>query len=339
MNILNHYRLAGVNIDAADELISRIKPMMRDSASALLGHQSVLTAAAGGYAATVQMPNLPGCVLAACSDGVGTKVELLAKHGLPQVAGIDVVAMCVNDMLCVGALPLFFLDYYACDSLSVDFAARVIEGIAEGCRQADCALIGGETAEMPGIYQKETFDLAGFAVGVAQETALLKESDIVGGDIVVAIASNGAHSNGYSLIRQLLQKHTPPPEVMQLLLTPTRIYCKSIKALRQQVSPRGLAHITGGGVMGNLPRILPSNTAAYINDFGKLPALFEWLQNAGDIHQDEMRRVFNCGIGMVAVFAAGDVETAMACLRQSGENCWILGEIIAAEGAPQVVLG
>ena len=292
----NQYRAAGVNIDAGNALVARIKPKIADTAAALAPHGAALLADSGGFAAAVRLPVLAAPALLACADGVGSKVALLAEYDMPHTAGIDVVAMCVNDLLCAGAPPLLFLDYYACDSLSPDFAARVIDGVAAGCRQAGCALVGGETAEMPGVYAAGAFDLAGFAVGLAEESTLLKPHQAKAGDVLIAIASSGPHSNGYSLIRRVLQQASPPPEILADLLAPTRIYCRSIAALRACCPVRGLAHITGGGLTENLPRILPPMVAAQIGAW-PLPPVFAWLQQAGKINSEEMRRVFNCGVG------------------------------------------
>ncbi|MGU9951749.1 MAG: phosphoribosylformylglycinamidine cyclo-ligase [Gammaproteobacteria bacterium WSBS_2016_MAG_OTU1] len=337
MSYSNQYRDSGVNIGAGDSLAEHIKPKLNAAATAILQHQNAtLLSGIGGFAAAVRLPAMTSPTLVACADGVGTKVELLAKHDLPATAGIDVVAMCVNDLLCAGAMPLFFLDYYACDSLSPDFAARVIDGVAEGCRQAGCALIGGETAEMPGVYAKGAFDLAGFSIGLAEEAALLKTPPSAG-DAIIAIASGGPHSNGYSLIRHILKTSEPPPEVLASILSPTRIYCQSIAALRRCCDVRGLAHITGGGIVQNVPRMLAPNTAAKVN-LPDLPPVFAWLQSAGKVEEDEMRRVFNCGIGMVAAVAASAVDEALASLQQSGETAWQLGEVVTDENeAPRVI--
>ena len=335
---LARYHRAGVNIDAGDDLAARIKPKIGDSARNLRAHgAALLPGAAGGFAAAVRLPNLTAPSLVVCTDGVGTKTALLAEHNMPEIAGIDVVAMCVNDLLCAGARPLVFLDYYACDSLSPDFAARIIDGIARGCELAGCALVGGETAEMPGTYAAKAFDVAGFAAGIAEESALFNTPPEVG-DALVAVASSGPHSNGYSLIRRVVEESPPPPEIMQTLLNPTRIYCAAIAALRENVAVRGLAHITGGGLVENLPRILAADTAAQINTAARpMPPVFEWLQRAGEIGEDEMRRVFNCGIGMVAAVAAKEEAAAVENLRENGEDAWLLGEIIAAEGPPRTV--
>lgn len=333
----DRYRRAGVNIDAGEALTARIKPKIGASARSLAAHgAALLPGAAGGFAAAVRLPSLAAPSLILCADGVGTKTALLAEHNMPEVAGIDAVAMCVNDLICAGARPLAFLDYYACDSLAPDFAARVIDGIARGCELAGCALVGGETAEMPGTFAPNAFDVAGFAAGIAEESALFGAPPQTG-DALIAIASSGPHSNGYSLIRRIIGESPPPPEILQTLLAPTRIYCAAVAALREKIAVRGLAHITGGGLVENLPRILADDTAAQIANLPPLPPVFAWLQQAGNIGEDEMRRVFNCGIGMVAAVAAKDAQAAETLLQQHGETAWILGEIIAANGAPQTV--
>ena len=338
MNNTNHYRRAGVNIDAGTELVSRIRPFAQEGANALTNKGAELLGGLGGFAAALRLPpRLKNPVLLAATDGVGTKVALLAANDRLETAGIDVVAMCVNDLICGGAQPLFFLDYYACGKLSPSAAARVVAGIAQGCRECDCALVGGETAEMPGVYDADKFDVAGFAVGVAEESALIRPQNITVGDVIIALASDGAHSNGYSLIRRIIAKSPPPPWVLAELLRPTRIYCRAIAALREKCQVQGLAHITGGGLTENLPRALPPNTAAHIDDSRPRPPLFDWLQEAGEVGDDEMRRVFNCGIGMAAIVPAQEADIALHHLQQSGETAWRLGKIIAAEGTPRVI--
>ena len=319
----NRYREAGVDIDTGDTFVARIKPHLAGAAKVLAAHDSAFLPDAGGFAAVVRLPGASS-VLAVCADGVGTKTELLMQRDLPQTAGIDVVAMCVNDLICTGARPFLFLDYYACESLSPDFAARVIDGIVRGCEAAGCALAGGETAEMPGIYAKEAFDLAGFAVGIADDSELLKPDEIAPGDAIIGIFSSGPHSNGYSLIRDILRESPPPPAD---ILAPTRIYCRAIAALRKCARVRGLAHITGGGIRDNLPRILPPHVSARVS-LPPLPPVFQWIRDAGGVSEDEMRRVFNCGIGMTAIVAAEDAAAAQICLRENGETCARIGEII-----------
>lgn len=323
----DQYRRSGVNIAAGDALVARIKPLMANADSCLSARGAARLPDAGGFAACVRPPQMTKPVFAACADGVGTKVALLAEHNMPETAGIDVVAMCVNDLLCVGVQPLFFLDYYACDKLDADFAERAIRGIVNGCQQAECALIGGETAEMPGVYAKDAFDLAGFASGVGEEQDLFRPDDIQAQDALIAIASAGPHSNGYSLIRRILQA-APPTDaaILNAILAPTRIYCRSIADLRQKVRVRGLAHITGGGIMQNLPRMLPPGKVANIEK-PVLPPVFDYLQKSGNISDDEMLQVFNCGIGMVAAVQAKDVDATLASLRASGEECRVLGEV------------
>lgn len=332
----NRYRRAGVSIDAGESLVRRIKPHLADAATTLSARGAALLPDAGGFAAAVRLPGNSAAdspTLVVCADGIGTKAELLMQHDMPETAGVDVVAMCVNDMLCAGAMPLLFLDYYACDSLSPDFAARVIDGIVRGCREAGCALVGGETAEMPGMYAKNAFDLAGFAVGVAEESSLFRAEDIAPGNAILGIFSSGPHSNGYSLIRAVLRETETPAvaEVRDAILAPTRIYCRAIAALRARVRVRGLAHITGGGICDNLPRILPPGASARIS-LPPRPPVFCWIQETGSVEEEEMRRVFNCGIGMAVVVAAEDADAAAACLREHGEECAYIGEIVPGDG-------
>ncbi|MDM5148141.1 phosphoribosylformylglycinamidine cyclo-ligase [Candidatus Persebacteraceae bacterium Df01] len=343
MNETNKYRTAGVDIDAGNELVSRLRPHIAAGEQTLATKGAALLSGLGGFAAALRPPaNIKNPVLMASTDGVGTKVELLTQHDRLETAGIDVVAMCVNDLLCGGAQPLFFLDYYACGKLSPTAAARVVTGVAEGCRQANCALVGGETAEMPGVYDTDKFDVAGFAVGMVDESAIIRPQAVQVGDALIAIASSGAHSNGYSLIRHIL-KQTPPIESEQKwlheeLLYPTRIYCQSIGALSAVCQLHGLAHITGGGLVENLPRTLPQDTAAQVNTAAHPRSrLFNWLKTAGEISEDEMWRVFNCGIGMVAVVAEKKSSLALSCLQENGETAWRLGTVVANSGKPHVL--
>lgn len=335
----NTYRAAGVDVAAADGLLARIHPALQAGEAALSARGSALLSAHGGYAALVRAPAMQSAALAACADGIGTKAALLAEHDKPHTAGIDVVAMCVNDLLCAGAQPLFFLDYYACDKLAPDFAARVIEGVAEGCAMAGCALVGGETAEMPGFYGGDKFDLAGFAVGIADADELARAPAPQPGDAIIAIAAAGPHSNGYSLIRRVIAESPPPSAMLEAMLAPTRIYCQSIAALRRAAPVHGLAHITGGGIPGNLPRILPEGLAARVDMRARSrPAVFDWIQDAGQIEETEMRRVFNCGIGMLAIVAQEDASAAMRTLGESGETCWIAGEVVREEAGTARVI-
>jgi len=322
------YKDAGVDIDAGNALVERIKPLVARTArpevlTGLGGFGGLFALAPGKY----QEP-----VLVSGTDGVGTKIKLALKLGRHESIGIDLVAMCVNDVVVQGAEPLFFLDYFACGRLDVDIAANVIAGIAEGCEQAGAALIGGETAEMPDMYAEGEYDLAGFCVGAVERRDLIDGSSIAENDVVIGIASSGPHSNGYSLIRRILDvagaSEIDGRPAADCLLTPTRIYVKPILALMQRIAIRGLAHITGGGITENLPRILPAGLHAEV-DTGSWQqgAVFDWIAEAGRVTVEEMRRTFNCGIGMVVVVAPDDAETALAALADSGENAWRLGRI------------
>ena len=328
------YRDAGVDIDAGDELVERIKPAARRTL------RPEVMGGIGGFGALCALPQkYREPVLVSGTDGVGTKLKLAFSYDRHDTIGIDLVAMSVNDILVQGAEPLFFLDYFACGKLDVATGARVIEGIARGCELAGCALIGGETAEMPGMYPAGEYDLAGFAVGVVERSRIINGSTICPGDVLLGLASSGAHSNGYSLIRRILAETQVDPQadfhgvpLIDALMAPTRIYVKPLLALMQALPVKGLAHITGGGITGNLPRILPSGTQARIQrDAWTLPPLFQWLQQAGQVADDEMLRVFNCGIGMIVVLAAADAERAAALLRAAGETVYPLGQIEAGQ--------
>jgi phosphoribosylformylglycinamidine cyclo-ligase len=338
------YRDAGVDIDAGEALVDRIKPHARRTL------RPEVLGGLGGFGALFAIP--PGKyhepVLCAGTDGVGTKLKLAMELGLHDTIGIDLVAMCVNDLIVQGAEPLFFLDYYATGHLEVDIAARVIAGIADGCQQAGCALIGGETAEMPGMYHGGDYDLAGFAVGVVERSKIIDGSRVSPGDAIIGLASSGPHSNGYSLIRKViahsganLRSDFNGQSLGEQLLTPTRIYVKSLLALIESMPVHAVAHITGGGLTENIPRVLPVNCCAEIDmQSWSRPSLFNWLQQAGNIAPHEMVRTFNCGVGMVVVVAAEHAEEAVSQLQQSGENAWIIGRIAAAQGDDQVhILG
>lgn len=335
------YKDAGVDIDAGDALVERIKPLAKRTM-----RPEVLTGI-GGFGALVEISKkFKEPVLVSGTDGVGTKLKLAFELNRHDTVGIDLVAMSVNDILVQGAEPLFFLDYFATGKLNLDTAEAVIAGIATGCEQAGCALIGGETAEMPSMYPEGEYDLAGFAVGVVEKSKVIGGVDIVAGDVVLGLASSGVHSNGFSLVRKLIDVsgiglksdfHGQP--FADVLMAPTRIYVKPLLALMQQMNVKGMAHITGGGVTGNLPRCLPEAVAARV-DAGSWPRtpLFTWLQQAGNVAPDEMLRTFNCGIGMCVVVAASDAAAAMAQLQASGETVWQIGEIVARpEGAEQVI--
>jgi phosphoribosylformylglycinamidine cyclo-ligase len=324
------YRDAGVDIDAGDSLVERIKPYARRTL-----RPEVLTGI-GGFGAVVEIAGkYRNPVLVSGTDGVGTKLKLAFRLNRHDSVGIDLVAMSVNDILVQGAEPLFFLDYFACGKLDVDVGEQVIKGIAAGCEQAGCALIGGETAEMPGMYPEGEYDLAGFAVGVVEKDRLITGRDICQGDALLGLASSGAHSNGYSLIRRIvevtgagLDEDFHGRTLGDALLEPTRIYVKPLLDLMQEIPVKGLAHITGGGLTENIPRILPEALSAEL-DWGswEIPPLFLWLREAGDIAWPEMHRTFNCGIGMVVVVSEAHADAAMTQLHAAGERVRRIGRI------------
>ena len=324
------YRDAGVDIHAGDQLVENIKPFARKTM------RPEVLAGIGGFGALCGIPaKYREPVLVSGTDGVGTKLKLAFELDRHDTIGIDLVAMSVNDILVQGAEPLFFLDYFACGKLAVETATQVVKGIAAGCLQAGCALIGGETAEMPGMYPAGEYDLAGFAVGVVEKSKIIDGSTIVAGDTVLGLASSGAHSNGYSLIRRIiaqkkadLSARVEGQALSDLILTPTRIYVKSILQLMNELPVKGLAHITGGGLVDNVPRILPAHlTARLTRASWPLPPLFKWLQSEGNVADDEMLRVFNCGIGMVVIVAAEHAHAATVLLRAAGETVFSIGSI------------
>ena len=339
------YKEAGVDIEAGNRFVDMIKPLVKSTM-----RPEVLTDI-GGFGGLCGLPNkYKEPVLVSGTDGVGTKLKLAFLADIHDTVGIDLVAMCVNDIIVQGAEPLFFLDYLATGKLEPETAAKVVAGIAEGCRQAGCALIGGETAEMPGFYQAGEYDIAGFTVGVVEKSRIIDGSKVRPGDRLIALASSGLHSNGYSLARRLVFDRmeltvacTFPgtdKTVGEVLLTPTKIYVKSILSLLEKQTVHGIAHITGGGLLENVPRVLPEDCAA-VFDVSSLatPHLFSTLQAAGDVERDEMYRTFNMGIGMVLAVPAEQAEAAVAHLQSVGEEAWIAGSIIACEhGAPRVVL-
>jgi phosphoribosylformylglycinamidine cyclo-ligase len=324
------YRDAGVDIDAGDALVDRIKPIVRRTM------RPEVLAGVGGFGALVGLPQrYREPVLVSGTDGVGTKLRLAIDTGRHDRIGIDLVAMCVNDVAVQGAEPLLFLDYYATGKLSVDVAESVISGIAEGCLQAGCALVGGETAEMPGMYHGGDYDLAGFCVGVVERSEILDGSRVEAGDAIIGLASSGVHSNGYSLVRKLIEVTGADQRTMvagqplfDRLLTPTRIYVKSMLKLAAAVPVSAFAHITGGGLTDNIPRVLPDGLEAHLRrgQWHRDP-LFDWLASSGNIQPAEMYRTFNCGIGMIAVVRAADADTALALLRAAGETATLVGEI------------
>jgi phosphoribosylformylglycinamidine cyclo-ligase len=329
------YRDAGVDIDAGDDLVERIKPAVKRSM------RPEVLGGLGGFGALVEVPldRYRRPVMVSGTDGVGTKLRLAIETGRHDTIGIDLVAMCVNDVVVQGAEPLFFLDYYATGKLRVEVAEHVIKGIVEGCIQAGCALVGGETAEMPGMYQDGDYDLAGFCVGLVEKDRIIDGSRTRVGDAIIGLASTGPHSNGYSLIRRLLATANATPAtsldgvpLYDLLLAPTRIYVKSVLALLDAVDVHGIAHITGGGPTGNIPRALPDGLEAVLEERAwSRPAVFDWLQRAGRIEREEMLRTFNCGLGMTVTVNQADADRALGVLRERGEQASIVGEVRAGD--------
>ena len=337
------YKDAGVDINAGNALVELIKPeVKRTTRTEVIG-------GLGGFGALCAIPSkYKEPILVSGTDGVGTKLRLaidLKKH---DTIGIDLVAMCVNDLVVQGAEPLFFLDYYATGKLDVDVATDVVKGIADGCVQSGWALVGGETAEMPGMYHVGDYDLAGFCVGVVEKSEIIDGSRVKNGDALIALGSSGPHSNGYSLVRKVIDVAgvNPATELLdnkplsEHVLAPTKIYVKSVLALIKQADVHAIAHLTGGGFWENIPRVLPKNTKAVIDEKSwKWPSVFNWLQEKGNIDTYEMYRTFNCGVGMVIALPQEQVETALAILKQAGENAWLIGHIEHAEDdAEQVVI-
>ena len=337
------YKDAGVDINAGNELVERIKPhVKRTTRPEVIG-------GLGGFGALCALPSkYKEPILVSGTDGVGTKLRLaidLKKH---DTIGIDLVAMCVNDLVVQGAEPLFFLDYYATGKLEVDVASDVVKGIAEGCVQSGCALVGGETAEMPGMYHAGDYDLAGFCVGVVEKSKIIDGSKVQAGDALIALGSSGPHSNGYSLIRKVIDVAGVNLATEQLagkalgdqLLAPTKIYVKSVLELIEKVDVHAIAHLTGGGFWENIPRVLPDNTKAVIDEKSwEWQPVFKWLQEKGNIDSYEMYRTFNCGVGMVIALPQADVEKALNVLRQAGENAWLIGQIESLNpGEKQVII-
>ena len=336
------YRDAGVDIDAGDALVENIKPFARRTM------RPEVLAGIGGFGALCGLPaKYREPVLVSGTDGVGTKLKLAFELNRHDTIGIDLVAMSVNDILTQGAEPLFFLDYFACGKLDVATATDVVKGIAAGCELSGCALIGGETAEMPGMYPSGEYDLAGFAVGVVEKSKIINGSTIQAGDAVLGLASSGAHSNGYSLIRRIiaekkvdLSAKLDGKPLSDVILAPTRIYVKPVLALMQKISVKALAHITGGGIVDNLPRVLADGLTAHIDGASwPQPPLFRWLQEQGNVAGAEMLRVFNCGVGMIVIVAEADAAAAADTLRAAGETVWRIGRIAArAPGEAQTVV-
>ncbi|HMK15167.1 MAG TPA: phosphoribosylformylglycinamidine cyclo-ligase [Burkholderiales bacterium] len=336
------YLDAGVDIGAGDRLVENIKPLAQKTL------RPEVLAGIGGFGALFEISKkYRDPVLVSGSDGVGTKLKLAFQLNKHDTVGIDLVAMSINDILVLGAEPLFFLDYFACSKLDVATATQVIQGIAKGCELAGCALIGGETAEMPGFYAAGEYDLAGFAVGVVEKDRIITGRTIAEGDAVLGLASSGAHSNGYSLIRKIIEMSGASlssdfhgKSLGEALLAPTRIYVQALRELMQHLPVKGMAHITGGGLLENIPRILPDNLCAVLQRSAwDTPPLFEWLQVQGNVTEHEMNRTFNCGIGMVVVVSPEYSQQAQKLLRASGEQVWRIGEIKErAKGGPQTVV-
>lgn len=336
------YKDAGVDIDAGETLVKRIKSIAKST------NRKEVMSGLGGFGALCRIPQgYRNPLLVSGTDGVGTKLKLALESNKHDTIGIDLVAMCVNDLLVCGAEPLFFLDYYATGKLDVNTAADVVTGIGEGCKQSGCALIGGETAEMPGMYQDEDYDLAGFCVGIVEEDEVITGENVVKGDVLIGIKSSGAHSNGYSLIRKVMEISDITLDTdltldgktfTNAILEPTKIYVKSIRALQKKLGNtniHAMCHITGGGLTENLPRVLPENVSAQINTSSwQFSELFNWLQQNGNIEKMEMYRTFNCGVGFVLIVPIEYEEQAISILNNNGEIAWKLGEVTNRSGNP-----
>ncbi|NOY70960.1 MAG: phosphoribosylformylglycinamidine cyclo-ligase [Gammaproteobacteria bacterium] len=336
------YQDAGVNIDAGNKLVEMIKPHAKRT------HRPGVLSGLGGFGALFELPidRYKNPVLVSGTDGVGTKLMLAMAMNQHDTIGIDLVAMCANDIIVTGAEPLFFLDYYATGKLNPEVAAAVVKGISEGCLLAGAALTGGETAEMPGMYQDEDYDLAGFCVGIVEKSEIIDGQSIQTGDVIIALASSGPHANGYSLIRKIINScDIKPDEILadkplyQHLLEPTRIYAKSILPLSKSLPVHALAHITGGGLLENIPRVLPNDCHAVIDETSwQWPTIFKWLQEMGGVEKNEMYRTFNCGIGMVVCIAAEQADEAIRLLSDAGEQAWKLGYIAAGNNKGERVV-
>ena len=337
-----NYRAAGVDIDAGNELVERIKPAIKST------RREGCVGSIGGFGGLFELPldRYRNPLLVSGTDGVGTKLKLAIELDRLDGIGTDLVAMCANDIAVLGAEALFFLDYYATGHLQVEQAVRVIKGIAAGCKLAGCALIGGETAEMPGVYHDQDFDLAGFCVGIVEKDRVIDGSRVAVGNRLIALASSGPHSNGYSLIRKIIEVDATdlsqpcgPVSLAEALITPTRIYVKNLLALSAQCPLNAIAHITGGGLLDNIPRVLPAQLAAKIDSASwELPPVFKWLQQSGNIAETEMMRTFNCGAGMVLAIDAEHEQQCLQRLEALGEAAWVIGEVIDREGEAAVVL-
>ena len=334
------YKDAGVDIDAGNALIEKIKGVAKRT------HRPEVMGGLGGFGALCELPaGYKQPVLVSGTDGVGTKLRLAMDLGKHDTIGIDLVAMCVNDLVVAGAEPLFFLDYYATGALAVDTAADVVTGIGHGCELAGCALVGGETAEMPGMYEGEDYDLAGFCVGVVEKSKIIDGSTVASGDSLIAIASTGPHSNGYSLVRKIIEvsgarldEPFGDSTLGETLLKPTRIYVKALLALFAELPVKAISHITGGGLLENLPRVLPAGASAVIDTSSwRRPEIFDWLQSSGNVADEEMYRTFNCGVGMVLCVAPEHAEQTIQLLQAQGEDAWQIGRIDAAQDSADPV--
>lgn len=335
------YKDAGVDIDAGDALVQAIKPIAKATA------RPEVMASLGGFGALFELPihKYKHPILVSGTDGVGTKLRLAIDSEKHDKVGIDLVAMCVNDLIVQGAEPLFFLDYYATGKLDIHVAKDVIQGIGEGCQQAGCALIGGETAEMPGMYPVGDYDLAGFCVGIVEKDQLIDGTKVQAGDQLIGLAASGPHSNGYSLIRKIIEvsganlnQDVNGQKLIDALMAPTRIYVKPLLELFKTVDVHALSHITGGGLIENLPRVMPEHTCAIIDrQAWQRPAVFDWLASEGNVDPIEMHRTFNCGIGMVIVVPANQVEHALSKLSALGEQAWLIGEMTHSDQAEPYV--
>jgi phosphoribosylformylglycinamidine cyclo-ligase len=328
------YKDAGVDITKGNNLIEQIKPIAKSTM------RPGVLAGLGGFGAMFEIPldKYKNPVLISGTDGVGTKLKVAGMLNKHDTIGIDLVAMCVNDLIVQGAEPLFFLDYYATGSLNTDIATSVISGIGEGCIQSGCTLIGGETAEMPGMYQGEEYDLAGFCVGIVEKNKIIDGSKVSTGDHIIALASSGPHSNGYSLIRKVLERSQPSAKQLDALIEPTKIYVKSILSLIEDHAINAISHITGGGLLENIPRVLPKHLAAKLDASSwQMPEIFQWLQAQGNIESNEMHRVLNCGVGMVVIVPKEGSGAAISKLNDLGEVAWLIGEVVESTGEQVII--
>ena len=336
-----NYRDAGVDIDAGNELVERIKPAIRST------RREGCVGSIGGFGGLFELPldRYPEPLLVSGTDGVGTKLKLAIELDRLDGIGSDLVAMCANDIAVLGAEALFFLDYYATGKLELEQAERVIAGIAAGCRDAGCALIGGETAEMPGLYQGGDFDLAGFCVGIVDRNSVIDGSGLAAGNRLLALASSGAHSNGYSLIRKIIEisgadldQDCGGRNLAEALMAPTRIYVKNLLELKRAQRPMAIAHITGGGLIDNIPRVIPQHLSARIDRASwQLPPLFDWLQRSGNIDDSEMLRTFNCGVGMIVAVEAAAERDCLRLLDELGETAWTIGDVVERDGGDAIL--